>query len=140
MAARILQRGARRAAPAQDPRLADASKRLAELTQQYANAPAFWTGSGETGLSRNDAQGYSRFLNDQAEYARLSDVMGGGSGRQEVRLGAPMNQPAETAFDPATGMDNSAAFDYRAALPASVSGGMIQAALNKRAKVRSYGQ
>lgn len=106
--------------PGTDP----VAARLAQLSQQYANAPAFLTGSGETGLSRNDAQGYSRFLNDQAEFARLTDMAGGGSGRQDVRFGGMMNQPAATAFEPATGMDTSDAFGLDAGVSGAVLAGL----------------
>lgn len=94
----------------------DPRARLAQLAQQYANAPAFWTGNGETGLSRNDAVGYSRFLNDQTEYKNLQRQLQG-KGPLDVEIGESFGSPAYDTPDSyyATEEDSREAMKYPSA-------------------------
>lgn len=109
-----------------DPRASASSQyvpaaRLAQLSMEMRQHPGRAIGgSGSTGLTSNDATGYSNMLADQQEYARLQDYMGGGEGVLDVQQGRPLE--STRTLSTATGRDNSAAFG----LPAGVSGASLE--------------
>lgn len=111
--------------------MADPAKRLAELSDQYANSPAFWTGNGKTGLTSWDRNGYQQYLKDQMEYKTLSNRIQG-QADPDVQYGGSIGSPLMD--DPATGQNNSDAFG----LPAGVSGGMLAGIRQAATKRKGY--
>lgn len=76
----------------------DPVARLVELAATYRRYPgAAPQGTGETGLLPNDAQGYSRMLNDRTEYMKLKDYFSKNPKGVDVRFGGtrPPLQPPQ---------------------------------------------
>jgi len=89
-----------------DPRVARIQQ-IEDYWQQYPGAAP--GGTGATGLLSNDAQGYSRLLNERIEHDNLVRALND-QGPLSVRMGRPM-------YDDAGGTAGDALEDVRTSMP-----------------------
>lgn len=103
-----------------DPQRLATLQQMEELKAKYG--PAFLTGSGETGLGKHDAMGYSQMLNDQTEYQNLARSLEGQDPLNVEYGGTIQPKMVGSPFDAATGENNMDAFG----LPSSVDNAALQ--------------